>query len=44
MWGRLFNLRRIGNPPGVREPCARRVKAPGRRINNPPQVNNLPHN
>jgi len=35
--GQVVNLRRIGNPPvGV-------THAAGRRINNPPQVHNLPH-
>jgi len=35
--GQIVNLRRIGNPPaGV-------MRAAGWRINNPPQVTNLPH-
>ena len=36
--GQVANLRRIVNPPaGV-------MCAAGRRINNPPQIANLPHN
>ncbi|HXB73512.1 MAG TPA: SCO family protein [Candidatus Acidoferrales bacterium] len=35
--GQVVNLRRIGNPPGGL------ARTAGRRISNPPQVNNLPH-
>src|SRR5258708_1767600 len=45
--GQVVNLRRIGNPPV--EPCGQATNASALaaasrgRINNPPQVNNLPH-
>ena len=38
LWGRLFNLRRIVNPP-----ARWAAQSPGRRIANPPQIANLPH-
>ena len=47
--GQVVNLRRIGNPPAaiwMVLPPARPgwlAAASRRRINNPPQVNNLPH-
>jgi len=51
--GQVVNLRRIGNPPAARfdEPPRGRQQMHGRlaaasrrRINNPPQIANLPHN
>jgi hypothetical protein len=40
----LVKLRRIGNPPlGAAADCLRIDTRISRRINNPPQVSNLPH-
>jgi hypothetical protein len=42
--GQIGNLRRIGNPPAdVQTAAGVLVGARSRRINNPPQVTNLPH-
>jgi len=49
--GQVANLRRIGNPPAALSrsatatvaKCWRLAAHRGRRISNPPQVNNLPH-
>ena len=41
--GQVVNLRRIGNPPGGGSHALGFVLTVGRRVANPPQIDNLPH-